>query len=130
VVGGYDTLLMQMKLASGAAGQFFGCYTVKVEEETPLGVTAYGNRGTLTVAPGRIHVYTSDGATRTVKTDRKERGYEGEWANFYAAIRGRQAVVSTPYEAYRDLLVIDAALQSAASGRSVKLTPAAIAAEL
>jgi predicted dehydrogenase len=122
VIGGPDSLLMQMRLGNGIIGQYFTCYTAKVAEETLMGLSVFASCGTLNVSLGKVSwsqgVGKPHGAFRIPKTDR---GYTRQWENFANAIHGKEPLVSTLHSAYRDLLVIDAALRSAATGQKVML---------
>jgi predicted dehydrogenase len=125
MIGGPDSLLMQWKPQNNVVGQYFACYTAKAERETALDVTVYGGRGTIEITAGKVSWTigagthgsgTAGGAFRIPKSDR---GFERQWENFANAIRGKEELISTPFKAYRDVLVIDAALRSAASGQPV-----------
>ena len=123
VVKGPDNLLMQLKLKSGVVGQCFFSYTVREEEEVPLELTVYGERGTIRVTSGKLMWVRHTGrAARVYSFPKYDRGSPGQWMNFFAAIRGEEAVASTAEDAYRDLTVIDAALRSSQSGRKVHLS--------
>jgi predicted dehydrogenase len=122
VVGGYDTLLMQLKLASGAVGQLFACYTAKVTNEVPLEWTLFGSKGSLRLHRDRLLLWRGNGGPETTFSfDSDDRGYGAQWRNFCRAIRGEEPVLSTPEKAYDDLLVIDAAMRSAQCCRRVVL---------
>ena len=124
VIGGPDSLLMQIRLGNGIIGQYLACYTAKVAEEELMGLTVYGSNGTLDVSLGKVSwtqgAGRPHGAFRIPKADR---GYSRQWENFANAIHGKEPLLSTLHSAYRDLLVIDAALRSAATGQKVALPP-------
>lgn len=123
VVNGPDHLLMQVKMQSGVIGQCFFSYTIKEEKEVPLELVVFGERGTIRVTTGRLEWARRAGKPpRVYSFPQYDRGYPGQWKNFFAAIRGEEAVASTVEDAYRDLTVIDAALRSSQSGRKVRLT--------
>jgi predicted dehydrogenase len=122
VVGGYDTMLMQLKLASGVIGQLFACYTAKVTQEIPLEWMVFGAKGSLRYSAGKLLLSRGSGAPETAfNFEPNDRGYPGQWRNFCRAIRGEEPVVSTPEKAYGDLLVIDAAMRSCRSSARVLL---------
>ena len=50
-----------------------------------------------------------------------DRGYPAQWRNFCSAIAGKESIIATPEKAYDDLVVIDAALRSAKSGRNLRV---------
>jgi predicted dehydrogenase len=124
VLKGPDSLLAQLKLANGVVGQLFFCYTAKVEQETPLELAIYGTAGTVSVLNGRV-VWTKgvDNRARVYDSDPSDRGYVRQWKNFCAAIRGEEALISTPERAYGDVVVLDAAVRSARNGCTVRLLP-------
>ncbi|MBM3775805.1 MAG: Gfo/Idh/MocA family oxidoreductase [Acidobacteria bacterium] len=120
VIQGPDSLLMQLKLASGAVGQYFACYTATVREESMLSVSVYGSQGTLSVAPGRVTSSRgAGGPLRSFRVPRSDRGYLRQWQNFLAAVQGKEQLVSTAAKAFGDLAVIEAALASARERRIV-----------
>lgn len=122
VIGGPDSLLMQVQMASGVVGQCFFCYTSKEEREISFDFSIYGTGGVLRVVPGEIAVTHSVGSEPRVYRIRQiDGGYFAQWKNFCAAIRGEERVLSGPAEAYGDLLVIDAALRSSSSGKTVRI---------
>jgi len=83
LIGGPDSLLMQMKLASGIIGQYFTCYTAKVEQESALDFTAYGEHGTLAVKPGMVSWTQGTGKRGSVfRSSKSDRGYKETVAEF------------------------------------------------
>ena len=117
-IGGPDSLLMQLTLAGGAIGHYFSTYTARDDHETVFDFVAFGSRGTLRLTEGKVIWNREQGTDRRVhEPEDYDRGYRGQWANFFGAIRRGEAVVSTAEKALVDLLVIDAALRSAAGGQ-------------
>jgi predicted dehydrogenase len=113
VIHGPDSLLMQMELASGAAGQYLATYTAIDANETLFDMTAFGSRGTLRVR--NASVSWNRGAEEPGATfcfNSCDGGYRSEWRNFVNAVRGVEPVYSTLEEAHKDLLVIDTALHA------------------
>ena len=122
VLKGPDSLILQLKLSSGAVGQCFFCYTAKEDMENGLDLAIYGTRGSLRIGEGEVTWSSGVGRRNHVyKIPNFDRGYRGQWKNFCAAIHGKDALVSTPQKAYEDLLVIDAALRSAQTDRRMRL---------
>jgi predicted dehydrogenase len=121
IIGGPDTLLMQMKLDNGVAGQYLASYTAKCNRESLLDLTVYGSQATLEVRPGKVEYGHGPATGASFRVPKSDRGYEGQWRNFCDAIRGGAGVVSTPEKAFGDLLVIDAALRSAHEAKPVRL---------
>jgi predicted dehydrogenase len=123
VIRGPDGLLMQIRTASGVSGQCFLCYTSKEEREISFDFSIYGTAGVLRVVPGEITLTRGVGdSPRVLKIRQIDGGYLAQWKNFCAAIRGEERVLSCPAEAYRDLLVIDAALRSSITGKTVRIS--------
>jgi predicted dehydrogenase len=123
VLKGDDTLLMQLKLASGAVGQCFFCYSAKEEKEIGLDFIVYGTKGAVRVTDGTVTLTRGVGMPARVYQDRQfDRGYPAQWKNLCSAIAGQDRLVSTPEKAFGDLMVIDAALRSAVSGRNIRVS--------
>jgi predicted dehydrogenase len=121
VLKGPDSLLLQLKLASGVVGQCFFCYTAKEEKESGLDFAVFGTRGSLRVGEGEVAWSSGVGHRRVYQITGFDRGYLGQWRNFCNAILGKEPLISTPQKAYNDVVVIDAALRSAKSRRRVRL---------
>ncbi len=123
VIAGPDGLLMQVRMASGITGQCFFCYTSKEQREISFDFSIYGTDGALRVVPGQITLTHEVGdSPRVSKIRETDGGYFAQWKNFCAAIRGEERVLSGPAEAYRDLLVIDAALGSSSTRKKVRIS--------
>ena len=98
------------------------CYSAKVEKETLFDLEALGSSGSLRLTEGEVTWLRSPGSqVFSYRPQSYDRGYTNQWRNFFRAILGEEALLSKPEQAYRDLLVIDAALRSAASGENVIL---------
>jgi predicted dehydrogenase len=119
---GPDCMLVQLTLSSHAVGHYLACYSAKVVKETVFDFMAFGKTGSLQLTEGEVQWLRAPGTPAlTYRPEGYDRGYKNQWRNFYRAIRGEEAVVSTPEQGYRDLLVIDAALRSARNGQSVRV---------
>jgi predicted dehydrogenase len=119
---GPDGLVMQLDLVSGAPGHYLSCYTAKTDRETVFDLSVYGDQGTLWLTEGTVERFSARTGERTTwQPPAHDRGYLGQWKNFLAAARGREAVYSTPAKAYDDLLVLECALASAGSGQRVRV---------
>lgn len=112
-IQGPDSLLMQLTLHSGVVGHFFACYTAKVEAESFFDLRIYGTRGSLQVSDGVVRLYPQSSNSPAFVESDFDRGYRAQWLNFLRNIQQGEPCGSTPQQAYRDLLVIDAALRSA-----------------
>lgn len=118
VVHGPDTLLMQVQMKSGVAGQCFFCYTAKESNENALDFAIFGSAGVLYAGRRAIRITHGAGVQReSIRAAGRQGEYLREWKNFCGAIRGEQQIVSTARKAYGDLAVIDAALHSSAGGK-------------
>ncbi|HWB13150.1 MAG TPA: Gfo/Idh/MocA family oxidoreductase [Pirellulales bacterium] len=119
---GPDGLLMQLGLVSGAPGHYFSCYSAKTDRETVFDLSVYGDEGSLWLTEGKVEwLSTRTGERNTWQAAAPDRGYVGQWRNFVAAVRGSEPVYSTSAKAYNDLLVLECALSSAASGQRVSV---------
>lgn len=113
VIQGPDSLLMQMELAGGAAGQYLATYTAVDASESLFDMTAFGSRGTLRVRNGSVSWNRgAEEPGETFSFNSCDGGYRCEWRNFVNAVRGVEPVYSTLEEAHKDLLVIDTALHA------------------
>jgi predicted dehydrogenase len=122
VLKGPDSLLMQLKLTNGAIGHCFFCYTAKQQFESGLDFVVYGTLGSMRVGNGRVTWSHAVGSHPNVyDTNPFDPGYTDQLKNFCAAILGKEDIISTPVRAFGDLLVIDAALRSAKTGRKICL---------
>jgi len=121
-VPGADTLLAQLALDNGAIGHYFACYAVKTQKQTTFELLAYGTRGSIEVQDGRVRCARGLRPSPHVFVAKQfDRGYRRLWQNFCRAIRGEEEIVSTPEKAYGDVLLINAALQSAETGRKISI---------
>jgi predicted dehydrogenase len=118
---GPDNLLMQVTMQNGAIGHCFACYTAKVHKEVFFKLSVLGKDGSLEVVDGEVSWTRGLQAPNHFTTDATDRGYQAQWDNFLAAIRGKEPIVSSAEQACEDLLVIDAALESAATGKSISI---------
>lgn len=121
LINGPDSALMQVRMASGAVGHCFFSYTVKEQREVPIDFSIFGSHGVLRVVQGTITLTRRvGGLQRVLKVPEPDGGYSREWEDFCRAIHDKKSVLSTPAQAYEDLLVIDAALRSSARGNRVR----------
>lgn len=125
---GPDGLVMQLTLATGAPGHCLACYTAQTDRETVFDLVVYGDQGTLWLTKGQVQWTASGGAARsTWQADSRDRGYLAQLQDFLRAARAGGQVYSTPEKALDDLLVLEAAWQSASEGRRVMVPPSALA---
>lgn len=121
-IEGPDGVVGQVTMTSGAVGQYLACYTAKVAKESALDLTAFGKGGSLQLTEGEVAWLPCAGTQELhYRPEGYDRGYTRQWRNFYDAVCGEEPVLSTPAQAFGDLLVIDAILRSAHSGTVVQL---------
>ncbi len=112
-----DTLSAVLEFANGVIGQ----YTVTYAAGAPFPgyLTVVGETGTLRVTAGHLEV--SDNGTMQEVAVERGRDVYNELVAFAASVREGVASVSTPIEALRDVTVIEALLQSGASGQRIEV---------
>ncbi len=120
-----DTLLLNLRFQGGMVGNLLYSGALQTRETTALHGLIYGSKGTIELSNGRV-VLTEGSAQKAQVVEEYEvadfdGGYEGEFSNFYEAVRNGAKVVSTAEEALKDMAVISAALDSAESGKTVQL---------
>lgn len=122
VTEGSDSVVAQLTMTNGAVGHYLACYTAKVAKESVFDFTAFGNRGSLQLTEGEVAWLPCAGSqVLHYRPEGYDRGYTRQWRNFYGAVCGEETLLSTSTEGFRDLLVIDAMLRSAASRKVVQL---------
>jgi predicted dehydrogenase len=68
-------------------------------------LAVFGKEGSLQLTEGEVAWLPRAGAeVLHYRPKDYDRGYTRQWRNFYRAIRGGETLLSTPTEAYRDLL--------------------------
>lgn len=119
----YSAILVNLTFASGVIGQF-SFYSAGREQLRPLaGWRILGTAGMIYLEEpdcGRIMVAASDGTVDTV-TYQAGSGFYNELLNFAKALRGHEPVSVPPEMAYGDLKTIQDMLESASTGRVVKV---------
>lgn len=113
-----DTMATGFVTKKGVMGTIHQFYSSRGLRANTL--TIHGDRGTIVVDNNvstiAIHIPDSETVSEIVDA---ERGYVGEYDNFYRAIRCGEPVVSTLGKAYRDFLVLMRALDAAETGEMV-----------
>jgi predicted dehydrogenase len=110
-----DTISAHLRFANGAVGSYLASFGVAAPWPPHLYVV--GTQGALRMQRGEVEV-TRAGATRRITCEKYD-GVEKELVAFAASIRTSAAHANGPEEAYRDLLVVEALLHSAATGQTV-----------
>ncbi len=119
--GAIDTMTTNFVTRAGVMGTIHQFYSSKGLRANTL--TIHGDKGTLVVdnyaSTITVHIPETEPVSETVDA---ERGYVGEYDNFYRAIRYGEPVVSTLGKAYRDFLVLMRALEAGENGTTVSVS--------
>lgn len=111
-----DTLLLNLRFEGNFVAQLtLGYGAFDAEARHPK---IYGTEGTLAIMPDAIEVWSRTGAEQ-VAGRTGERGFDGEWENFLAAIRDGGDWEPLVRESIIDLAVITAGIESARRGSVV-----------
>lgn len=114
VLGGPDSLVMNLRFRSGALGQLLFAGAVRPARATFDAVTVLGSEGNISINKGVASLQRANGETVNYKAEDPS-GYIGEFRNFYTAITANAPVVSSLEEAFADWRIIMGALDSAES---------------
>jgi len=118
--GRVDTMSSQFSMADEVictVNQFYSAPGLRVNS-----IHIFGEDGTLLVDNDTNTIALKKrGKPDSIETTGVERGYIGEYDDFYRAIRGGSPVVSSFHEAYHDLKAILGALESADYNEIVRL---------
>jgi predicted dehydrogenase len=109
-----DTLSATLHFAGGALGSYLVSYAVGAFWEDPLQIV--GTAGSMRVDRGWIEIAQAGGRPERRAVAVRD-GVDEELAAFVDSVLEGKPHANTPSEALRDLAVIEAMLQSAASGR-------------
>jgi len=110
------TLLMQLTMDSGCVGHYYACYRARIRPETIFDLSVIGGNGSLDLKEGHVSWFNDHGSAEERFAD-FDRGYQRQWQDFLAAVRGEGALQSTVEKAYGDLIVLEAGFRSAQSGQ-------------
>lgn len=118
-----DTLLLHLVFDNGLMGQMaLGYGVIDHDARRPK---VYGDKGTLVLDLRQklIELWPvgKEAKTQTIPMETAGNDFRAEWLEFYSAIVEGKTPYSTPEEALTDLLIIDAGLRSAATGKTIKL---------
>jgi predicted dehydrogenase len=118
--GKIDTMLTNFTTREGIAGIINQLYSSKGLRVNSLHI--FGDKGTIVVDNygDSITTFTYQ-SVPVIETVSAERGYIGEYENFFRAIRFGEPVVSTLKKAYRDFLVLVKAMESGKTGKTITL---------
>ena len=117
-LGGQDTLLINLTFASGAIGQITFCRGgLDYEARCPR---LYGDRGTLVVDRDHVDVWQHDGVRRAEPVTGLD-DFTAEFIAFHESVVQGDTSPDSAQEAFKDLLLIDAAIRGAASGATVEI---------
>jgi predicted dehydrogenase len=112
-----DTMSAHLHFANGALGAYLVSYAVGAPWAPNLYVV--GDQGSLRVLRGEIEI-TNQRGTQTLQCAKFD-GVEKELLAFAEAIRQGKPHTNSPEAALQDLAVIEALLQSAASGQTIRV---------
>ncbi len=113
-----DTMLANLRFATGAVGHLTYATDVHRREQSPLRV--YGTEGTLEIHEDRMVLSNGDG-DQEIPTAGGPTGLDQEFADFYTCVTTGKRPDVSPADALRDLEVIDAAIRSSRYGEVVEL---------
>jgi predicted dehydrogenase len=118
--GKIDTMLTNFTTQSGVVGTLNQLYSSKGLRINSLHI--FGDRSTLVVDNYGDSISTFiPGSEQINETVNAERGYIGEYENFFQAIRSGEPVVSTLAKAYRDFLVLTKAIEAGKTGKIINV---------
>jgi myo-inositol 2-dehydrogenase / D-chiro-inositol 1-dehydrogenase len=117
LLGDVDTMLVNMRFASGLVGSL--SYSVGAPESHESPLTVYGSKGRMTVEREQI-VVTKPDAERVVTVPAHDPFVE-EFRDFYDAVVNGKELAVQPEELLDDLRFVEAALQSSQENRPVPL---------
>lgn len=111
-----DTLSASIEFENGILGTYLCTYAVG--SPWPAGLHIVCEEGALLIQPKALHI-THKGETQTLQYEFN--GVEAELRAFAAAVLDGQTHHNTPEEALRDLVVIEAMLESARTGQRITI---------
>ena len=121
-VGKVDTMNSRFSTEKGLiidVNQFYSAHGIRVNT-----IHIFGDRGTIVIDNDSCNIILAkNGETILSETTDEERGYIGEYDDFFRAIQTGIKVVSSFEEAYQDLKVILSALESSEKGETIRLEP-------
>jgi predicted dehydrogenase len=112
-IGKIDSMSMQFSTTSNVNGVFNIFFSANGNLGNRL--TILGKKGSIVLEGDTISISRNQQTFRQAFATNY--GYKGEFENFYYAIREGQNIVSSFYEAYKDLEVIITAVESAKKGQ-------------
>ncbi len=112
----FDAVAATLRFANGAVGTYLTTYAYQAPFPSALHVV--GDRGSLSVDPKRLVLHTSAGETARDFASAYH-GVQDGFAAFAGAIASGRITDHDPVEAIRDLLVIEALMESARAATGV-----------
>lgn len=119
-IGELDTMSFQFATTDNVHGVFNVFFSTNGYLENRILIL--GNQGSIIVENNKI-ILKKTGQADQEKIVEDDGGYQGEFENFYGAIRTGQKVISSFSEAYRDLWVIIRALNTAKKFDKISFRP-------
>lgn len=120
-LGGQTTISMNLRFRSGALGSYLFSVVCHDDQPSFLGLTLYGSTATLELRESGLRLLRPGQPAQTIEVDASDGGYEGEFRNFYEAIRSGAPVIATVEQSYKDMELMLRALDSAEEARVILL---------
>ena len=116
-----DTMFINLLFENGMIGQMaLGYATMDKDARRPK---IYGEKGTVVMFGDRFEIWPTDAEkpVEVIQIDSLDEGIAAEFDDFYYAITEDRGLRSKPEEALIDLRIIEAGLESAATGAVINL---------
>ena len=122
-LGAEDNITVNMKFRSGVIGNYAASYTAVGPQKYLARMILFGDAGTLHVGYGDLTLYEKGKEAEPLKMDfeKFDGGFTRQWLAFYGVVRADLPIVATAQETYEDLRVILSALESAQTGKIIKI---------
>jgi predicted dehydrogenase len=114
-----DTMVANLRFASGALGHLTYSVGITEREEPPIRV--FGTEGALAIHRHRIVITGGDGNEETLDFSSTSNPYTLEFLDFYRAVAEGKPPDVTPRQALSDLAVIAAAFKSSEQGTTISI---------
>ncbi|ABX03385.1 MAG TPA: gfo/Idh/MocA family oxidoreductase [Herpetosiphon sp.] len=122
VLRGPDTMVLNLRFASGVLGSL--CFSGAVKTENPCfdWTVVHGTHGSITIRGDQTTLYRADGTIEHYQAQ-DLRGYISEFRNFYAAIVENEPIVASLATALADWRLIMRAIDAAESNSVQQIDP-------
>jgi predicted dehydrogenase len=112
-LNGPTTLSANLRFRSGALGSYLYSAVCHDDRSSFLDLSIYGTTGTLYMEENAIRILRPGQNGEERIAIEADGGYEGEFRNFYGAIRENMPVIATVEQSYRDMELILRAIDAA-----------------